>query len=147
MRVGQGLLLKLDYADGAKANKKRTFLIIDIGFKNITLLNVSSVKGKTHKLLYPSNFKINKYNPPFVKSSFVKLDAEYIIEKDEELDHFIVNNGRAIHPEELKTIRENFRSYSNNNKVNRLFCRADAVTALNRVPAEILVASDDKCKK
>ena len=60
MKTGQGILLKLDYADGGLADKARTFLIISINESKVNLLNISSIQGKLHKLMYPANKKILK---------------------------------------------------------------------------------------
>lgn len=117
MKIGQGLLLEVDYADGGVHNKPRTFLIIEVNDKNIHILNVSSLKGKETKLGYKSNKKIDKYKPPFLKSSFVKLDALYIIEKSEHLNHFLLAQGRSMNPMQLNNIKQNFINYREKMKI------------------------------
>lgn len=117
IKRGQGLFLEMDYADGKGITKKRPFLVIDVSENEIKVLNVSSLKNKEHKLGFKSNKRINKYKPPFIKPSFVKLDAIYIIEKDNRLEKFLLCDGRAMFPLELENIIESFYEFKNNNNV------------------------------
>lgn len=117
MKSGQGILLEVDYADGGSHNKPRTFLITEVNDKNVYMLNISSIKGKEAKLGYKSNKKIDKFKPPFLKPSFVKLDALYIIEKNESLNHFLLAQGRSINLIQLKDIKQNFINYREKMKV------------------------------
>ncbi|MHB9909226.1 hypothetical protein CF073_10480 [Clostridium botulinum] len=131
MKCGQGLLLEMDYADGERITKKRPFLVIEVSEKKIKVLNVSSSKNKEHKLGFKSNKRINKYNPPFLKPSFVKLDALYIIEKDSRLKHFLLNNGRKIFPLELENIIESFYDFKKNNTVLQKNTSIDEILKVN----------------
>ncbi|NFH04133.1 hypothetical protein FDG46_04260 [Clostridium botulinum] len=131
MKCGQGLLLEMDYADGERITKKRPFLVIEVSEKKIKVLNVSSSKNKEHKLGFKSNKRINKYNPPFLKPSFVKLDALYIIEKDSRLKHFLLNNGRKIFPLELENIIESFYNFKKNNTVLQKNTSIDEILKVN----------------
>jgi hypothetical protein len=111
--VGQGLLLKLPFADGAPCNSKRTFLVIDVDYslQKISLLNISSSRGKEHKLLFDSNKKINNYKPPFLMPSFVKLDALYQIDYFTELESRILHNGDKLNTIDLTSIIDKFAAY------------------------------------
>ncbi|ABS33608.1 hypothetical protein JWF35_03625 [Clostridium botulinum] len=131
IKCGQGLLLEMDYADGERITKKRPFLVIEVSEKKIKVLNVSSSKNKEHKLGFKSNKRINKYNPPFLKPSFVKLDALYIIEKDSRLKHFLLNNGRKIFPLELENIIESFYNFKKNNTVLQKNTSIDEILKVN----------------
>lgn len=141
MKTGQGILLKLNYADGGLANKARTFLIISINQKEIRLLNISSSNGKLHKLMYPSNERIVQYNPPFMKPSFVKLDAEYVIEKDEELESFILCSGTSMRPDQLGAIITKFNEYKSSYGTNVAHSSINEVMSLNSNIAKGQVAS------
>ncbi|WP_207635572.1 hypothetical protein [Clostridium botulinum] len=121
----------MDYADGERITKKRPFLVIEVSEKKIKVLNVSSSKNKEHKLGFKSNKRINKYNPPFLKPSFVKLDALYIIEKDSRLKHFLLNNGRKIFPLELENIIESFYNFKKNNTVLQKNTSIDEILKVN----------------
>lgn len=142
MKTGQGILLKLDYADGGLADKARTFLIISINEGKVNLLNISSIQGKLHKLMYPANKKILKYKPPFIKPSFVKLDAEYIIDNNQELESFILCQGRAMEQDELSAIIKEFDEYKSNYNVNIAYSSIDKVMKLNQNIARKQVAAD-----
>ncbi|MDD2586797.1 MAG: hypothetical protein PHT79_09735 [Syntrophomonadaceae bacterium] len=102
---GHGLLLKIPFiADRTVPPSKRTFLVISTNKNNITMLNVSSVKGKERKLAFPSNVLLNNYNPPFNRPSFVKLDEIYDLEFYADLDKSVLNHGYTLDGEELKRI-------------------------------------------
>lgn len=131
IKCGQGLLLEMDYADGERITKKRPFLVIEVSEKKIKVLNVSSSKNKEYKLGFKSNKRINKYNPPFLKPSFVKLDALYIIEEDSRLKHFLLNNGRKIFPLELENIIESFYDFKKNNAVLQKNTSIDEILKVN----------------
>lgn len=109
--AGQGLLLRLPFADGGEANYPRTFLVTQLEGNAVCLLNVSSVSGKERKLLFPSNKNINYYHPPFMRPSFVKLDALYILEYFQLLDTKVLANGETIDPIELTNLVTAFNTY------------------------------------
>lgn len=73
--VGQGILGKIRFKDGAFPAYDRTYLIVTAETNYIEVLNVSSIKGKERKLAFPTNERLRLYNPPFVMPSFVKLDS------------------------------------------------------------------------
>lgn len=78
----QGILGNIPFLDGKEPEYLRTYLIVRADEYGITVLNVSSIKGKEHKLLYPTNYPLKNYNPPFRKPSFVKLDSAVYVPAD-----------------------------------------------------------------
>lgn len=112
---GHGLLLRLPFADNGVLSNNRTFLLIGEEDKYILLLNVSSIKGKEHKLLLSSNEEIKKYNPPFKMKSMIKFDALYKVEKCSELNSCILCDGKTLDPEEFERL---FKLYVEYKKVN-----------------------------
>lgn len=116
--VGQGVFIKLDFADGGKCEYARTFLIINKIDNKLHLINVSSIKGKEWKLGFNSNKQMNNSNPPFLKKSFAKLDALYIVPDSEFIDQKILCNKRRIHPIELKDIINHHNKFREKNKIN-----------------------------
>lgn len=80
---GQGLLGRIRFRDGAMPEYDRPYLVFNVSDTYIEVLNVSSIRGKEKKLLYPTNFALVHYNPPFLKPSFVKLDSLTRINKSE----------------------------------------------------------------
>lgn len=114
---GNGLLLKMDYADGGKGDKKRTFLVIRKYDESFHLLNISSVKGKERKLGFRNNKNIVRYNPPFLKKSFVKLDSLYIIPNTPGIEKVVLCNRRKMHPIQLKEIINSYEEYREKNKI------------------------------
>lgn len=119
---GHALLLKLPYADGGPADKRRPFLVIDVNDKEISMLNVSSVMGKPRSLMYPFNKLILNYDPPFRVLSFVKLNSLYVIEYLQELeDHAILHNGQTLCDRELKNIIDSFSNYQQAHNVDRVY--------------------------
>lgn len=115
LKAGCGVLLKLNFADGGICNKKRTFLVIDVSDKTAKLLNISSVRGKEWKLGIKSNKNINYFNPPFLKKSFAKLDALYIIPNENFIDDMILCNRRRMDPKQLQDVINCFDSYREDN--------------------------------
>lgn len=126
---GHGLLLQIPYADGAVCAYKRTFLVIGTNptDNKVTLLNVSSVVGKTHKLLYPSNQLINNYCPPFLKPSFIKLDSIYKVEYFSGLDSAILHNGDLIDNREFRSIKKGFVAFAGSNSTVTVFYESHEV--------------------
>lgn len=101
---GEGLFLRLPYADNGRLSKRRTFLTIGEEGNYILLLNVSTTRGKENKLLYSSNQRIIKYNPPFKWESFVKLDSIYKVEKCPELFTYVVDKDNRLDYGELSRL-------------------------------------------
>jgi len=90
-KVGQGVLGKITFKDGVEPSYNRTYLIIKVNGTDISVLNVSSLKGKERKLAFPSNYKIDNYNPPFDFPSFAKLDSLTTVSES-----FINSNCRLL---------------------------------------------------
>lgn len=115
--VRQGLLLRLPFADNGVLSGRRPFLLIEEEGNYIKLLNVSSTKGKEHKLLYDSNVEIEKYNPPFRVSSYIKLDAIYKVEKCQELFDCILCQGQRLEENEFKRLFQLYKRYKKENNI------------------------------
>jgi hypothetical protein len=112
--VGQGILGKLKFVDGTIPDKNRTYIIVDVSEdgQKIKVLNVSSVKGKEHKLAFPYNLRINRYNPPFLKDSFVKLDSLTEVDSSDFSSIIILNNGNKLDSDEMDTIIQRLSAYN-----------------------------------
>lgn len=130
---GQGLLLKTAFADGSECSYARTFLVIENSDNKLKALNVSSIKGKESKLIYPSNMRILKGRPPFVKPSFVKLDAIYIFEQCPEIERALLHSGQCINHDQFVAIFSSFSIYGLDNKVDGVAHTARELINLNPV--------------
>ncbi|MFW6016846.1 MAG: hypothetical protein ACOCRK_10450 [bacterium] len=128
---GQALLLKLPYADGGVCKKKRPFLVIEVLNDSCYLLNISSVKGKFRKLQFKSNILINKYNPPFIKPSFVKIDAVYKLDYFPELTKSILNSGNKLNEKDFDNIKNKLISFKANNNVLSKSFTAEEIKQFN----------------
>ena len=104
VKVGQGILGKFPFKDGDFPAYRRTYIVVFVSDESIGLLNVSSVAGKEHKLLYPTNKHIEKYNPPFWKDCFVKLDSYVLIPVSQFYDYEILGGGACLDCNELQDI-------------------------------------------
>lgn len=109
--AGHGLLIKAFFADGKECSGPRTFLAIECASDRIKALNVSSTKGKEHKLAMKSNELIQFNYPPFDQPSFIKLDALYEFENFNELELLVLCNSRTIVPMQLNRIITQFDTY------------------------------------
>lgn len=107
IQIGQGVLGRIPFKDGEIPRYDRTYLVVGIDSTNIELLNVSSVIGKEHKLLFPHNKLIVNFNPPFVKSSFVKLDSLTDVPLSMSSSLRILHNGDCLDSTELQSIIDN----------------------------------------
>ncbi len=108
---GHVLALSLPFANGTPCNYKRPFLVIDKNENTLDLLNVSSVRGKERKLLFPSNEKINDFNPPLDQPSFIKMDELYTIEFFTDLYKSIYKRRPPINPPELSRLTNKYMKY------------------------------------
>lgn len=109
MKIEEGQLLKFipPILDGnSYSNKKRYMLVLNCEDENnmIEMINVSSIKGKEHKLLYDSNIEIKNYKPLPVPT-FAKLDTLYTIDNFIDLQKFISFNGIKINNLEISNIK------------------------------------------
>ena len=80
-------------------------LIIEYDKKNnmVKMINVSSLKGKEHNLLYSSNIEINNYSPLPVPS-FAKVGTLYIMDYFKNLEKYIAFNGQTLGEIQFKYI-------------------------------------------
>lgn len=110
-QTGQGILGVIPFKDGNTPSKPRTYLIVKVTSTHISVLNVSSVAGKEHKLLFSSNRQINNYNPPFLKESFVKLDSLVTISQSDCTTYQIriLHGGDCLDSKELSLIIANIK--------------------------------------
>jgi hypothetical protein len=135
MRIvpGNGLLLSIPFADSGTCSNRRVFIVIETcnSLNSLKVLNISSIAGKAHKLLFASNEIINNHNPPFREPSFVKLDALYELEYFQELNLSILNHGNILDPNELNRILTKFNGYSLTSSVNRVFYNSRQVKHYN----------------
>ncbi|MDR2132108.1 MAG: type II toxin-antitoxin system PemK/MazF family toxin [Clostridiales Family XIII bacterium] len=101
---GQVIWAKLPFPDGSTPDYPRPFLVISVDANRVGVLSVSSVKDKARKLLLPSNLKIEKFDPPLVMPSFVKLDSltYHAIEAVAELP--LLGNGKTLDKGEFRKI-------------------------------------------
>lgn len=106
---GQVLLLKIRFAKGTVSKLARLLLIIEVTDNQIFALNVSTVQGKEHKLLFPSTCNIRKFNPPFDHASFVSFNELYAIELFDSFHPRVL--GQTVDVNELRTIQEAFDEY------------------------------------
>lgn len=120
------------FADGGPCSYNRTFLVIEVDLTNskISILNVSSIRGKEHKLSFPTNLRIINFQPPFVMPSFIKLDAVYELEYFPGLEKTILCDGDTLSNEELIRISNKYIEYqSTGTKI--FFCSADELKRCN----------------
>lgn len=87
------------------SDKKRYMLVVENSAKDKTvkMINVSSLKGKEHNLLYESNIEINNYSPLPVPS-FAKVGTLYIIDYFKELEKYVAFNGKVLGEIQFKYI-------------------------------------------
>jgi len=102
--IGQGLYGKIRFADGELPKYDRTYLVVEVSTDKIGVMNVSSVSGKVHKLLFPTNKLINKHYPPFLKKSFVKLDSLVYVTIAEASKALVLESGKPLDQAELNSI-------------------------------------------
>lgn len=103
--------------DGNTNNTKKRYLLIlniDNTTNTIQMLNVSSLKGKEHKLLYDSNFLIQNYFP-LPLPTFVKLDVLYIVHNFKFLSKYIAFNGIKLNNSEFSIIKSKYSNFIKNN--------------------------------
>jgi len=102
--IGQGLYGKIRFVDGVFPAYDRTYLVVETYADKIGVLNVSSVKGKEYKLLFPTNKLINKHYPPFLLKSFVKVDSLVHVPNAEASKMLLLDNGNLLDSAELSKI-------------------------------------------
>lgn len=106
-RKGQGILGRIAFADGSIPEYERPYLVVSATEEYIEVLNVSSIKGKERKLAFRTNKRIIKYNPPFMKPTFVKLDSLTRVPNTEWGSLRVLHDGEALDADELAEIIKN----------------------------------------
>ena len=110
MKEGNFLRFIPPILSGRDIGKKfRYMLIVEYNKKDnvVKMINVSSLKGKEHNLLYPSNIEINNY-PPLPVPSFAKVNTLYIIDYFKDLEKYIAFKGQVLGDIQFKYI-DNYR--------------------------------------
>ena len=102
--AGHGILGKIRFRDGEMPAYDRTYLVVAVDSDYLEVVNVSSIKGKERKLLFPSNEPLKKYKPPFMVPSFVKLDSLVRVQLSDCANLQILHRGQKLDPGELRRI-------------------------------------------
>lgn len=102
--AGHGILGKIRFRDGEMPAYDRTYLVVAVGVDYLEVVNVSSIKGKERKLLFPSNELLKKYRPPFMVPSFVKLDSLVRVQFSDCVNLQILHRGQKLDSGELNRI-------------------------------------------
>lgn len=79
--------------DNIASDKRRYMIILYKDNEYIDLINVSSVKGKEHKLLRRENYRLTDFTP-FKEPSFAKTDTAYRMENFPEIESYISFAGK-----------------------------------------------------
>lgn len=102
--VGQAFWGKIRFPDGEFPAYERPYLIVGIDGEYIEILTVSSVAGKEWKLTLPTNREIFKYDPPFPRRTFVKLDSLQRVHISDLANVRIAKSGMTLDETELSEI-------------------------------------------
>lgn len=102
---GHGVLERIRFVDGTMSKYDRAYLVIDVMPEYIEVLNISSLKGKERKLAFPTNERLQKYKPPFLNPSFVKLDSRTKVSKRECVSLKILSMGETLDKGEFDRIK------------------------------------------
>ncbi len=110
--TGQAFWGRICFPDGAMPAYDRPYLVVGVDGEYIEILTVSSVAGKEWKLTLPTNKEIYKYDPPFQKRTFVKLDSLQRIHTSVLVNVSISRGGRTLDETELSDIIDSIIRYS-----------------------------------
>jgi hypothetical protein len=125
---GNGIVLIVPrFINGNPNIYPRPFLVIDADSaqNTVSLLGVSSIKGKEHKLLYPSSIPLKAFNPPFDVPSYAKMHELYVCEYFKGLGVMVSPSG-TLNVTELQSIIDKFNIFKNENTVPQaLFTEAE----------------------
>lgn len=102
--AGQAFWGRIRFPDGAFPEYDKPYLIVRSEEDYIEILTVSSVVGKEWKLTLPANKEIMKYDPPFPKRTFVKLDSLQKVHISDLSNVSIARGGRTLDAAELSEI-------------------------------------------
>lgn len=106
LKEGQAISAKLLFKNGTIARYYRPYLITKVYQNNdVDLIDVSSIEGKEHKLLFPTNHELSIHNPPFLKPSFVKLDSLRKIDSGV-ISYKLLHSGELLNSDDLNEIRK-----------------------------------------
>ncbi len=102
--AGQAFWGKIRFPDGEFPAYERPYLVVGIDGEYIEILTVSSVAGKEWKLTLPANKEILKYDPPFPRRTFAKLDSLPKVHLSNLSNVRIAKSGAALDATELSEI-------------------------------------------
>lgn len=102
--AGQAFWGRICFPDGGVPAYDRPYLIIGVDGDYLEILTVSSVDGKEWKLTLPTNKEILKYDPPFPKRTFVKLDSLQRVHISNLSNICMARNGKTLDAAELSEI-------------------------------------------
>lgn len=111
MKVGQGVLARLEYKNGTGRPKLRPYLIVYVDDNKIKILVVSSLAGKESKLAFKTNYRLENFKPPFKIESFVKLDSCIEVEIQQAKKFKILSSGQRLNEKDLKKILTKLKHY------------------------------------
>lgn len=95
MKKGDILYCKIPFKNGSITPYPRFYVVVEVTDTIFKCLNMSSIRGKERKLLYPSNKEIFNCIPPMRKRTMIKLDEEYEIELNEHAESKVFNSFNA----------------------------------------------------
>ena len=102
--AGQAFWGRVQFPDGECPAYDRPYLVVGIDGEYVEILTVSSIAGKEWKLTLPTNREIVKYNPPFPKRTFVKLDSLQKVHISDLSNVRLAQSGRTLDGVELEEI-------------------------------------------
>lgn len=87
---------------GETGKKARYMLVVEYSKSDniVKMINVSSLKGKEHNLLYSSNIEIINYKPLKVPT-FAKVNTLYTIDYFKDLEKYIAFEGQTLEEEQF----------------------------------------------
>ena len=109
-KVGQALMGKLRFKDGDFPQYSRPYLIVKVTDDFVEVLNVSGLGGKEHKAMFHTNYKLSQFSPPFIRSSFVKLDSLTVVNKADWHNFKLLDDGKCLNSYDLNNILNLIRS-------------------------------------
>lgn len=102
--VGQAFWGKIQFPDGEFPAYERPYLVVGTEGEYIEILTVSSVAGKEWKLTLPTNREISKYDPPFPRRTFVKLDSLQKVHISDLASVRLAKGGKTLDEAEISEI-------------------------------------------
>ncbi|MGN1327442.1 MAG: hypothetical protein ACI4VQ_05165 [Clostridia bacterium] len=117
-----------------KSEKIRYMLVIDSDeiTKEISMINISSIKGKEGMLLNDANMQIDEYRPLHIPS-FVKLKTTYKIKFFKELEDYIFSFGGKIRDTQFeKIINERINYQKKHNDLNEIIFTEEEFKKCNK---------------